>query len=155
MKRSPDKRAYIDYGYARRKVHEAKERLIADKYAKKIGTLKNVQNTLHCDKLMLELAIKEAWEKRKCIRVYTTKYSELKFDYSLPAHEALTLMTLGNKVCEYLNVDGRIGRVAYLGGTYYQAVFDSNMEVTSKPVEIDSDVILRIPRWRVVGEKFE
>lgn len=68
MKMTPEQEAYFAYGYARRKVYEAKEMLAADRQAKKYGKLKNAQNALSCGKFMLKAAIHEAWQKRAACR---------------------------------------------------------------------------------------
>lgn len=70
MKMTPEQKAYLAYGYARRKVHEAKEMLAADRYAKKCGKLKNAQNVIACDKYMLKEAITESWQKRAACRAW-------------------------------------------------------------------------------------
>ncbi len=68
MEMTPEQKAYLAYGYARRKVHEAKEMLAVDRYAKKCGKLKNAQNVIACDKYMLKEAITESWKKRAACR---------------------------------------------------------------------------------------
>lgn len=70
MKLTPELKAHRAYGYARRKVHEAKETLAYDRHAKKYGKLKNAQNVLSCGKFMLKAAIREAWQKRAACRAW-------------------------------------------------------------------------------------
>lgn len=70
MKLTPEQKAHRAYGYARRKVHEAKGTLAYDRHAKKYGKLKNAQNVLSCDKFMLKAAIRDAWRKRSACRAW-------------------------------------------------------------------------------------
>lgn len=73
MKLTPELKAHRAYGYARRKVHEAKETLAYDRHAKKYGKLKNAQNVLSCGKFMLKAAIRDAWKKRAACRAFLPK----------------------------------------------------------------------------------